>query len=1175
MNRLSRFLMLSSAMVSVTTLSAFATNECGTISNGGTANCQSGVFSNGIIYRVYGATINLSNGTQVGTANTPSALGVASGGGSNYGNLTINAAKGSSVYVSTDSNYKRGLQAITKTGNVMINSAADVTVNSIAKSNIGLYGETQTADGGNITLNVTGGNISTSGEVGAAIASRSYNGAVGVTNINVAENVNLTTTGVDAMGIRAQTQGTQNGTITLTSAATINTSGSEAYGIYTETAGTGNPGTTTITNDGTIITTGGGANGIKAEATQSAVESTLVSVINNGEITTNNSDAEGILGKTSMAAKGDIYIENNGSITGNSEGSDAILAQINNSENTGEIYIVNNGTIHTAAGEPYPFFGSTLFPAHAHGISIISEGSGAIQADVNGEIDVATGAQSSGVDILYSQGNDVLVNANADITAAGWDGDGVRIEQEIDSGQASTAIINVTNGATVTGKGNGGADGLQVYLDGNSGSTYDINVIDGTVVGGQDSVYIPPFSTAEFQFYGTAIQISAPRISTWQLSETGGPDGTIDISANGTLNGSLSGTAIRDSDGNMTLTTQGHIIGDILAQDGSDVVNYKGGLIEGVVDGGDDWLSRADGFSDQFNIMSFTGNAADLPEYINFEDVGVILGSALDFGNAYAAPQAITYTIDESSKIIMTGGGSGDYTIDAGVENNGVFDFADGHIGDHLTITGNGNPTAYAAAIGDLSGTGTYIFDTDFNDKLADYITVNGNVTADGTIAINDVTNVDYDSYADTNIGMAQAAAAANGKILLVEAPNDADKSDENFVLTQSQRYEGNSNLGLFANNPFVWSLETSGNDWVLTYAQDPRDPKPVMPTDPKKPTMVTSDIPAYVALPTIGREIAMNELDTLHQRLGELRNNQGWVGTGASNLKTNLGQAWHNAVNFDDTKANAWLRGTLSHLDLGSDNSYDLNGTYGGFNFGIDKKFELGNYSPDWVMYGGLFGGYKTGDFETNGIGPEYNAFNGASIGVDTWSIGAYATFFSTAGSYLDFVAEYIDFNADVDAHDNVSVDGYALAGSLEVGHSFDLAKNWIIEPQAQVKLAHVKWNDFRSDETDVSIDSHTYITGRLGIRTEKTIKTERGEVKPYLYLGMLHEFTNAPEINYGTLDHGIFEAHNFDTAGEIRAGVTADLNQTIQLYGDIGYITDFSDYQNIRGDLGVRIRW
>lgn len=1176
MSKLSRFLLLSSAMVSVTYLPAFANNECGAVNVDNTVTCQSGVYANGIIYRVKGVTVNLADGTQVGTTAVLSPNGVMIGGNGDYGDVTLIAKAGSQINLMSPQTTRKGLVAETNTGNVIIISSADVTTDIVDSGNYAnaIQGQVRSASGGSVDITIDAGTIKTKGLNSTAVYGRADAGSEGNVTIAAAADAVIETLGDKSYGLRGQSAGTTSGNIKITSSASISTAGVEAFGILAETKGDANPGVITINNNGSITTTGSGSNGIKGEANQTNIENTVVSIINNGSVTTYDADAEGILAKTNMAAKGDIYIENNGTITGNNEGSDAILAQINNSENTGDIYIVNNGRLSTDAGEPYDFFGYTLFPAYAHGVSVISQGSGNIQVDVNDIIDVHTGANSSGVNITFNQGNNILVNANADITAAGWDGDGISVEQNIDATGAATAVVNADNGAIIKATGVIGADAIQVYLDGNQGSRYDININDATLIGGQDGIYVSPF-TGEGQYHGTAIQISAPRLSTWELNEVNGPDGTIDIAVNTTLDGTLSGTAIRDSDGNMTLTTQGHIIGDILGQDGSDVVNYKGGLIEDIVDGGDDWLSRTDGFSDQFNIMSFTGNAADLPEYINFEDVGVILGSQLDFGDAYIAPQAITYKVDESSKIIMTGGGNGDYTIDAGVENNGIFDFADGYIGDHLTIIGNGSPTSYAGAIGDLSGIGTYIFDTDFNDKFADYITVNGNVTAGGIITINDVTNVDYDSYADTNIGITQAAAAANGKILLVEAPNDTDKSDENFVLTQTQRYEGNSNLGLFANNPFVWSLETSGNDWVLTYAKDPREQKPTNPKKPEKPTMVTSDIPAYIALPTIGREIAMSELDTLHQRLGELRNNQGWVGTGASNLKTNLGQDWHNAISFDDTKANAWIRGTLSYLDLSSDNSYDLSGAYGGFNFGIDKKFMLGNVSPDWVIYAGLLGSYKTGDFSTDGIGPRYNAFNGASIGVDTWSVGGYATFFNTAGTYIDLVAEYINFNADIDAHYDVSVDGYAFAGSVEVGHSFDLAKDWIIEPQAQVKIAHVNWDDFQSDETDIMINSHTYITGRLGARAEKTIKTTHSEIKPYLYFGMLHEFTGAPEVNYGTTDYGIFEAHDFDTAGEIRVGITANLNKNMQIYGDIGYITDFSDYDVVRGDLGMRVSW
>ncbi|MFV0321883.1 MAG: autotransporter outer membrane beta-barrel domain-containing protein, partial [Alphaproteobacteria bacterium] len=77
---------------------------------------------------------------------------------------------------------------------------------------------------------------------------------------------------------------------------------------------------------------------------------------------------------------------------------------------------------------------------------------------------------------------------------------------------------------------------------------------------------------------------------------------------------------------------------------------------------------------------------------------------------------------------------------------------------------------------------------------------------------------------------------------------------------------------------------------------------------------------------------------------------------------------------------------------------------------------------------------------------------------------------------------------------------------------------------------------------------------------------------VKPWAYVGILHEFTDAPEVTYADT---IFEAVDYNTAGEIKLGITADVYKSTQMYADIGYATDFSDYNSIKGDLGLRISW
>ncbi|MFV0321135.1 MAG: autotransporter outer membrane beta-barrel domain-containing protein [Alphaproteobacteria bacterium] len=590
-----------------------------------------------------------------------------------------------------------------------------------------------------------------------------------------------------------------------------------------------------------------------------------------------------------------------------------------------------------------------------------------------------------------------------------------------------------------------------------------------------------------------------------------------------------------------------YINGDVTLGNGADifVLDIENTTLNGTADLGD-----AD--DDTFALYTFTGTDAELTEatedYAAWGMFNAYLGDkVMNYENIGAEIGLITMEDDLTAYGLYVGQqATADFTTNdayalKNLRNDGIVNMQDDTADGHITISDY------------LKGTGTYIFDTDFATLTSDYITVNGNITANGIIAINDVTSADGTQSAGTHV------------ITLIEAPNDSDKTDEDFNLADAHQIAGNGKQGRFTGSPYMWNLGNAGNDWVLT-----TDIKG-SPTPP--PPVVVPEIPAYVSLPTIGREMVMDELGRLHMRLGELRNNQGWVGTGSSNLKTNLASQWHNAIGFDDSRVNAWLKGTISDFDISSDNSFDVSGTYGGFNLGIDKKFDLGNHSPDWTVFAGLFGGYKTGDFETSGRGGQHTSSYSADVDINAWSIGGYATFFNTAGTYIDIVAQYMDFDADIDAAGlTSSTDGYALAGSVEVGHSFDLAKDWIIEPQAQVKIAHINWDDFNDGVNDVSFEDHTYVTGRAGVRVEKTIKTSVGEVKPWAYVGVLHEFTDAPNITYADT---IFEAVDYNTAGEIKVGVTADIYKSVQIYADLGFATDFDDYHALKGDLGVRVSW
>lgn len=561
-----------------------------------------------------------------------------------------------------------------------------------------------------------------------------------------------------------------------------------------------------------------------------------------------------------------------------------------------------------------------------------------------------------------------------------------------------------------------------------------------------------------------------------------------------------------------------------------------------------------DGANDSFALYRFTGNETELfqltedyvrdgifNEYLGdkitgFENIGLESGTLTveddftDYG-LYVGTEAFANFVTQEDYVIKN------------LRNDGIVNLSNGVAGNHLLINDN------------LTGAGIYQFDTDFDNKASDYITAIGNVSAEGVIKI---TSAPYNG----SLTVAQQQAAANNEILLIEALNDTDKSDESFSLAPQNQYDNNRHARL-TNSIFVWELKTSGNNLVLSY-DDPVDPvDPVEPIEPPiitqpKPSIV-AEIPAYTSLPTIGREVVMDDLDALHSRLGELRNNNGWIGS----LR-------HNDIGFDDSKANMWVKGSINHFDFEADSSFDVSGTYGGVNFGVDKKFDL---NPQWNIYTGIFGGYKIGDFETSGEGNVYTSNEAADIDLDSWSLGGYISFFNHVGSYVDLVVEYTDLGADIDAAGlSSSVAGYGLSGSFEVGHSIDLAKDWIIEPQAQLKLTHIHWDDLFDGTNYVAFEDHTYVEGRTGIRIEKTFKSGTGEIKPWIYMGASREFSGSPEITYADT---IFESHDYDPIGEIKLGMTADIDDRFQFYAEGGYSSDFSDYDAFKGNIGLRLSW
>lgn len=623
----------------------------------------------------------------------------------------------------------------------------------------------------------------------------------------------------------------------------------------------------------------------------------------------------------------------------------------------------------------------------------------------------------------------------------------------------------------------------------------------------------------------------------------------------------------------MPLYSGSAIGGSVELGNGSDTLTVYGGASIGsnILDGGDD-SSTGDGYTDTLVFKNYSGSVVGA-NLLNWEVMDLtgstltISGGALEVGDGTAGTGVFlasgstldasggldltaNLTIDSSSTFEATGGGSGVYNIGYNLANSGTINMADGGIGDHITVTGD-----Y------VSSGGVMNVDVDFQTLSADYITASGTVSGRGTIYINDLT---------TNY------TGRVGEVLLIEEPQDSSKGDEDFVLASAQRYNGDSHLARFTSTPFIWKLKTEGNNWVLGYAFDaPVDPEtPATPATPTTSTTnptevstssgkhaVVSEIPAYISLPTFSYEMVNNELDTMHMRLGELRHKR--ANSGSAEL---LGYA--PAIEFDPEQLNGWIRVTYANFSFKPEENFAMDGEYGATNLGFDRKFA----TDAGAFYLGAFGGFASGDFANDGRGSTYGSLYAADTDIDAKSAGLYGTWFSYRGYYIDVVAEYMDMDADIEALDHYATDGDMLGFSVELGQSFRVSENLIVEPQAQIKLADVSWDSFNDGWNDVSFEEHTYVTGRLGVRSEYTyLRRESQEIKPWFYAGLQQEFTDSPDVHY-VID---FESHQYETTGNVQAGITANLADWVQLYGDAGLTSNLNDYNSFRLDFGLRMKW
>ena len=374
---------------------------------------------------------------------------------------------------------------------------------------------------------------------------------------------------------------------------------------------------------------------------------------------------------------------------------------------------------------------------------------------------------------------------------------------------------------------------------------------------------------------------------------------------------------------------------------------------------------------------------------------------------------------------------------------------------------------------GNLTGSGTFNLNTNIAENKSDKIVVKG--TAEGNHKIG-VTN--------------QGANVASGKVTLVET----NGGNAAFSLTNP-----NNRVDLGA---YQYFLTKEGNNWVLANSKNAVTPTPpVAPVTPSKPVVTPSkpevtpnkpavtpsdpvvppaDLPskpllsdlanAQVSLRQAQLLLVEDDLNGIHQRLGEVKNGE---------------------------KGNVWVRNVNSRQKLAALSTGESETS------GFKQNVHRVQVGADAAVTDNLRVGGFVGRSQAN---VDFNGDYGDGK-VRSNSVGLYAAYLADNGIYVDNIVKYSRLHANSDHTEKRHYNAYTI--SSELGKRFSLANDWTITPQAQLAWTHIS-----SQENEDSLSS---VYSRIGLRVAKGFALSNGwNLQPYAEVNAITSKNRSSKIHY-----------------------------------------------------------
>lgn len=462
-------------------------------------------------------------------------------------------------------------------------SGEDSTIETFGSYSQGIYGRTETGIG-NVAVTAKDGTIVTHGLSSIGVRGLKHSASLGDGDVTVAgDNITVTTGGNLSIGMEARVEdsksGRGNASVFVRNEAAIETSGTRAHGAQ---AFNLDPGDSTVVLEKSKITTRGeGAIGIRAEAG----DGNAVTEVTKGSIATAGASAIG-LAAISQGNMGEARVSlDGGDVSTGGDNAEGLIATAKGAGGTATARLVD-GNVKTAGRDAEGLIahaGDESIPTSINADASVIMQAGSITTTGDG-----AGGMIAETDIgpTPSTGKATAVQRAGTIMTSGG---------EIGGNEGSYAIAALSFGSGLASIEQAG--GSATTAGAQSHALYALSIFGNTMVtqaAGSSAVatgakasglraLAGPGGGNEVTLDGKVTAGSAPAVHT-----IGSAGSKITIGSAAEIDGSASGTAIRDGDsdldaadetgGNSTATLAGKVTGDVVMGLGNDIINLTGGV---------------------------------------------------------------------------------------------------------------------------------------------------------------------------------------------------------------------------------------------------------------------------------------------------------------------------------------------------------------------------------------------------------------------------------------------------------------------------------------------------------------------------------------------------------------------------------------------------------------------